>query len=185
MNSETVRYQLGSQTKLLPVSVAEWIKWSVLQDRCPRLLDSIPGPAFCSRQFSEHKLHLSLTNICYPPKQYYIVCIKYMCIYRFSTDLTAQMHIWMSSLQTEQCKKLLVFNRNASLQQLHSYENIWVSKNQQNSVETVNEKWELNDSKSKSIQFHPNTRQWGDKNNTAGSKVHFIFQNLPFDLIVV
>ena len=36
VNSETARYQLGSQTKLLLVSVAEWIKWSVLQDKCPR-----------------------------------------------------------------------------------------------------------------------------------------------------
>ena len=26
------------------------------------------GPALCSRQLSEHKLHLSLTNICDPPK---------------------------------------------------------------------------------------------------------------------
>ena len=65
MNSETAPYQLGSQTKLLWVSVAEWIKWSVLQDKCHRF-DS--RPALCSMQLSEHKLHLSLTNICDPPK---------------------------------------------------------------------------------------------------------------------
>ena len=29
VNSETAGYQLGSQTKLLPVSVAEWLKCQV------------------------------------------------------------------------------------------------------------------------------------------------------------
>ena len=45
VNSETARYELGTHTKLLPVSVAEWIKWSVLQDKFSRF-DSRTSTSF-------------------------------------------------------------------------------------------------------------------------------------------